>query len=127
MTTIAEQAAPIAMLIGELAAYRSRASKLNEAITDLMQWWRQNGATLPRWFALTCTVVLFQPSSAGAERVFSMLDGMFDADQAAALEDYKTAALMVRYNDMQRSKLEDARRPAANVEVVSDNDSDNAD
>ena len=91
VATIAERAAPIAMLIGELAGYRSRASKLNEvAITDLMQWWRQNGATLPRWFALTCTVVLFQPSSAGAERVFSMLDGMFDADQAAALEDYKT-------------------------------------
>ena len=42
-----------------------------------------------------------QPSSASAERVFSLL-ATLSAQQEAVLEDYIEASVMVRYNNNQR-------------------------
>ena len=57
--------------------------------------------TLPQWSALVRKVLLVQPSSASAERVFSLL-ATLSAQQEAALEDYIEASVMVRYNNNQR-------------------------
>ena len=49
-----------------------------------------------------CTVeklVFVQPSSAAAERVFSLLVTIFGSQQHNALEDMIEAALMLRVND----------------------------
>jgi hypothetical protein len=49
--------------------------------------------------------MILQPSSAAAERVFSMLKAiMGDQQQARSLEDYQEAAIMTRYNELQRNK-----------------------
>ncbi len=44
-----------------------------------------------------------------AEIVFSMLEALFDDTQTAALEDYLTAFIQFRYNDLQRGTLQEMR------------------
>ena len=100
-----------------LLAYRALAAGLDPT-RDISEWWRQRKIDLPNWSALAFKVALFQPSSAGVERIFSMLDHLFTDEQTAALADYRTAAIMVRYNDLQRKRLEDARRAALAAAAV---------
>ena len=68
-----------------------------EAVRKL-QWWRENSPSLPVWakaarmaFGLSCT-------SAAAERVFSLVDGMIGAHQVTVLADQVQAGVMLRYN-----------------------------
>ena len=49
------------------------------------------GITLPR-------VALIQPSSAAAERVFSILASSFGKQQESSLEDYIQLSVMMQYN-----------------------------
>jgi hypothetical protein len=51
--------------------------------------------------ALVKKLLLIQPSSAAAERVFSLLNSM-SSQQGNSLEDYIEASVMVRYNSTQR-------------------------
>ena len=44
------------------------------------------------------TALLSQPSSAAAERVFSLLNNSFKENQARALEDYIETLIMLQYN-----------------------------
>ena len=53
------------------------------------------------WVALVRKLLLVQPSSAAAERVFSFLNTL-SARQERALEDYIEASVMIRYNNNQR-------------------------
>ena len=68
---------------------------------EKLAWWAAHQDTLPHWAALVRKVLLVQPSSATAERVFSLL-ATLSAQQEAALEDYIEASVMVRYNNNQR-------------------------
>ena len=43
-------------------------------------------------------VLLLQPSSAAAERVFSLLANSFSEQQTRALEDYVQTSVMLQYN-----------------------------
>ena len=56
---------------------------------------------LPSWSAAVTTgkLVMVQPSSAAAERVFSLLATMFRDQQQDMLEGYVEAALMLRINN----------------------------
>lgn len=71
---------------------------------ELAHWWTLMRGDLPEWSIVVSCAVLLVPSSAGAERVFSMITSMFDDDQDGALEDYKEASLMLRYNTIWRNK-----------------------
>ncbi len=53
---------------------------------------------LPLWFSSCKSVLLIQPSSAAAERVFSLLANYFNERQTSALEDYIQTSLMLQYN-----------------------------
>lgn len=64
-----------------------------------MPWWEDGSPNLPSWSSAVLKVVLVQPSSAAAERVFSLLVTMFGDQQYDTLEDYVEAALMLRVND----------------------------
>ena len=57
-----------------------------------------NATDLPSWSAAVEKLVLVQPSSAAAERVFSLLVTMFCDQQHDTLEDMIKAALMLRVN-----------------------------
>lgn len=67
-------------------------------------WWTAAGqAGHNAWFAAATKVMVLQPSSAAAERVFSMLKNLMgEQQQNSALEDYQETSIMTRYNQLQR-------------------------
>ena len=81
----------------ELPAYLAKASDVSPIINEL-EWWRHNETFLPAWSRAAKIAILLQPSSAAAERAFSLLNASFGACQANTLEDYLEAAIMLQYN-----------------------------
>ena len=57
---------------------------------------------LPHWTSAVKKVLLLQPSSAAAERVFSILNSSFNDQQEHALVDYLQASVMTQYNNNKR-------------------------
>ena len=81
----------------ELATYLASASDVAPDI-DPPSWWRQHSADLPNWASAIRQVLLIQPSSAEAERVFSLLTCSFGAHRDSSLRDYLEASMMLQYN-----------------------------
>ena len=71
---------------------------------DKVKWWARNVKTLPKWAAVVRKILLVQPSSGAAERVFSLLNSNFSKGQEAALEETVKASIMLKYNYTQREK-----------------------
>ena len=59
--------------------------------------------------------MLFQPSSAPIERVFSILKHLIGELQGKSLEDYQAGAMMVNYN--QRQRREEKKNKLKIIEV----------
>jgi hypothetical protein len=68
----------------------------------IRSFWETNAEGLPCFFAAAQDLILGQPSSAAAERVFSVLKNVLGEQQYAALKDYVEFLVMVRYNDKKR-------------------------
>ena len=68
-------------------------------------WWSTHERALPNWSAPVKKILLIQPSSASAERVFSILQNTFSKQQDAALEETVEASVMLRYNGNKRGVL----------------------
>ena len=66
--------------------------------TDPLEWWKHHSSDLPMWASGFRKVALFQPSSAAAERVFSLLSNSFGKQQENSLEDYIQLSVMMQYN-----------------------------
>ncbi len=81
----------------ELPNYLSVAEDVSSAI-DPVAWWRDHEYRLPNWARACKYITLIQPSSAAAERVFSLLSNSFKDNQERALEDYVSASVMLQYN-----------------------------
>ena len=97
-------------LQAELSTYEALARDCDGS-RPIGEWWRANKLQLPTWFSVAKIVALYQPSSAAVERLFSIYQHMFNDEQTLALADYKRAAIMVRFNDLQRAKLRDGTAP----------------
>ena len=65
---------------------------------DPLSWWKQHSSDLPNWATAARLVLLIQPSSAAAERAFSILSALFGDCQDCALQDYVEVSLMLQYN-----------------------------
>jgi hypothetical protein len=95
-----------AQLLLQLPIYRAAA--IGDGLTadcDREEWWavREHTAATSAWFNGAIKVMILQPSSAACERVFSMLKAiMGEQQQSRAKEDYQEAAIMTRYNQLQR-------------------------
>ena len=80
---------------------KSSESKDNHAFTEgVLYWWKVDCSKFPAaWAEVARIVFAFTPTSAAAERVFSMLKAMF-GDQAttALFADYIQTAIMLRSN-----------------------------
>ena len=63
-----------------------------------VEWWCGNEEQLPRWASTVKQVLLVQPSSATAERVFSILKASFNEQRNCALAGYLQASVMSQYN-----------------------------
>ena len=68
-------------------------------MSDSWPWWKSVAQELPAWSSAMQKLVVVQPSSAAAERAFSMLTTTFGEQQHDALEDYIETSLMLRVND----------------------------
>ena len=64
---------------------------------DLIAWWKKHAIELPKWANAFKKLLLVQPSSAAAERVFSILQ-RFTAQQQSSLEDYTELFVMLHFN-----------------------------
>ena len=53
---------------------------------------------LPTWATAAKKVLVTQPSSAAAERAFSLLNSTFADNQDNSLKDYIETTIMLRYN-----------------------------
>ena len=81
----------------ELPTYLALASGITIGV-EPSGWWKENKSEFPHWSPAFSEVVLIQPSSAAAERVFSLLKNSFNEQQDLALQDYLEASLMLQYN-----------------------------
>ena len=89
----------IAQLVEELPHYLAIADGVTvESEEDKVKWWSNQEISLPTWSAALKKILLVQPSSASAERVFSLLKNGFNRQQDAALEETVEASVMLRYN-----------------------------
>ena len=64
----------------------------------VLLFWANNGKEFPTWALAMRIVGAFTPSSAAAERVFSLLKLMWGDTQMLALADMIQALLMLKYN-----------------------------
>lgn len=86
---------------GELNAYLSAAGGV-ATDCDIVEFWNSHRTDLPYWSALFTGVGLLQPSSAAAERVFSMVTSSFGSLLDAS-EEHMEAAIMTRANLLPQS------------------------
>ena len=87
----------LSSLKAELPAYLAKADGVDSEI-DCLKWWSECETTLPNWAAAAKKVLVAQPSSVAAERVFSLLKSTFDCQQYSSLKDYIESSLMLQYN-----------------------------
>ena len=93
----------IANLAQELPLYRAAAEGVTVTCEeDKVSWWNSHKLTLPHWSSLVRALLLIQPSSASAERAFSLLANVFSSQQESALQDYLEASIMLQYNNSKR-------------------------
>ena len=86
----------VSSLKQELPSYLAKATDLDKNVTPL-NWWKDHSNDLHCWSAAAKMILLVQPSSAAAERVFSLLQNSFGSFQDGA-SDYIQASLMLQYN-----------------------------
>ena len=72
--------------------------KPKEEQIDLWTFWTTYALALPNYFIVAYTVALVPPSSAVCERLFARFVMGSDDDQDNSLEDYKSAATIIRFN-----------------------------
>jgi len=77
--------------------YLTKATDLDKD-ADPLKWWKEHSKDLPCWSAAAEKILLVQPSSAAAERVFSLLQNLFGSFQDATLADYVQVFPMLQYN-----------------------------
>jgi hypothetical protein len=84
-------------LKAEFLKYHSLATQCPNDV-DPLSWWSRQTVELPHWSAACRSMILYQPSSAAAERVFSMLRQSIGVRQGSSLQDYQAASVMLAYN-----------------------------
>jgi hypothetical protein len=73
---------------------------------QVIDFWNAHATALPVMYAVARKLILGQPSSAAAERVFSVLATSFSETQLSSLQDLIELVVMIKYNDSQRRHLE---------------------
>ena len=69
----------------ELPTYRAKVADVSDEI-DPVEWWSRASPELTNWSKVARQILLVQPSSTSAERVFSLLSCSFNHQQVHALD-----------------------------------------
>ena len=88
--------------VAEIKPLAERRDEDGKDTFDIEAWWCGNEARLPAWSKVLRAVLCHVPNSAPPERAFSILNDSFEADQTRALADYKSASIMLQYNNRGR-------------------------
>jgi hypothetical protein len=82
-----------------LACLEQRLGKGRKYGPDVvLEWWRTNGSHAGSWAAAARLFTLLQPSSASAERVFSVLRGSTSEQQDLMLQDQQELRIRMRFS-----------------------------
>ena len=96
----------ISSLDRELAEYLAATDGVSMSSEDKkLTLWAANSKTLPNWSALVQKLLLLQPSSASAERVFSLLNNVFNGQQDSSLTVILESSVMLRKSNAKRNSL----------------------
>ena len=96
----------ISSLDRELAEYLAATDGVSISSEDKkLTLWAANSKTLPNWSALVQKLLHLQPSSASAERVFSLLNNVFNGKQDSSLTVYLESSVMLRKSNAKRNSL----------------------
>ena len=63
-----------------------------------LKFWKDHELSIPKWSDAARNIFLLQPSSAAAERLFSVLNNSFGKKQLGSLEDYIETSVMLQFN-----------------------------
>lgn len=68
---------------------------------DVLSWWKDNAVSgdLPNLRRALAVALLYQPSSAAAERVFSLINNYLGKKQMTASDELMKAQVMTQYNN----------------------------
>lgn len=93
-------------LVDELPAYMEAVADIDatvscRSIDKIMPFWASRQKEMPTWCALVRVVTTVTPSSAAAERVFSIMNSQFGDNQASALDDYVGTSVKLCFNKRQ--------------------------
>ena len=96
----------ISSLDRELAEYLAATDGVSMSSEDKkLTLWEANSKTLPNWSALVQKLLLLQPSSASSERVFSLLNNVFNGQQDSSLTVYLESSVILRKSNAKRNSL----------------------
>ena len=87
----------LAALKEEFPRYAAIAEDISNECT-VLDFWKNNSKSLPKWGEAASQALLCQPSSAAAERVFSIVKQSFGDLQFNTLEDYLETSIILQYN-----------------------------
>ena len=82
----------------EFPKYTTLAADVSSSYSSL-KFWKDHALSIPKWSNAAQKVFLLQPSSASAERVFSIFNNTFGKKQLTSLEDYLETSVMLQYNE----------------------------
>ena len=81
----------------ELPAYLAAAEAVSPDV-ETLSWWKNHQNQIPTWAKAFKLILLVQPSSTAAERVFLFPHNSFSHQQRSSLEDYISVSVMLQYN-----------------------------
>ena len=87
----------IPLLKAELPSVLAACEGVHHSVNPI-DWWKSHGEQFKTWLEAFKLILLVQPSSASAERVFSLLANSFSSRQESCLEDYVQLSVMLQYN-----------------------------
>jgi hypothetical protein len=111
-------------LLTEWNSYVTMAASFNipptstfaDKVDAVWKWWSRQ-LSIPIWRKVAAEIALIQPSSAAAERAFSLLRHRFGKKQKKSLMDYVETSVMVAYN-----KNEFHESPLFTIDDISDSE-----
>ena len=74
-------------------------NRISLKIENYVQYYKDIERECPAWYELAKILVLYQPSSAAAERVFSMLARLFSKQQLSLLQNNIWIVLALRFHE----------------------------